>query len=90
MAAEAVPGSSKLLKVTVAAPEERTVVAGIAKDYRPEELIGKKVVLVANLKPHTMMGVVSQGMLLAAGGAEGAALSLLTLDREARPGSKIR
>ena len=90
VAAEAVPGSSKLLKVTVAAPEERTVVAGIAKDYRPEDLVGKKVVLVANLKPHKMMGVVSQGMLLAAGGAEGAALSLLTLDREARPGSKIR
>jgi methionyl-tRNA synthetase len=90
VAAEAVPGSSKLLKVTVAAPEERTVVAGIAKDYRPEELVGRKLVLVANLKPHKLMGITSEGMLLAAGGAEGAPLSLLTLDRAANPGSKIR
>ena len=90
VSAEAVPGSAKLLKLIVAAPERRTVVAGIAKDYRPEELVGRHVVLVANLKPHTLMGITSEGMLLAAGGAEGRPLSLLTLDRPAEPGSKIR
>jgi methionyl-tRNA synthetase len=90
VAAETVPGSNKLLKLTVAAPERRTVVAGIAKDYRPEELLGRHVVLVANLKPHKLMGITSEGMLLAAGGAEGGSLSLLTLDRPAAPGSKIR
>jgi methionyl-tRNA synthetase len=89
VAAEAVPGSQKLLKLTVAAPEERTVVAGIAKDYRPEELIGRRVVLVANLRPHKLMGITSEGMLLAAGGEAGK-LSLLTLDRPAAPGTRIR
>ncbi|MFH0810598.1 MAG: methionine--tRNA ligase [Pseudomonadota bacterium] len=89
VAAEAVPKSSKLLKLTVASPEERTVVAGIAKDYAPAQLVGRKVVLVANLKPHKLMGVTSEGMLLAAKSEEGK-LALLTLDRPVQAGARIR
>jgi methionyl-tRNA synthetase len=66
-AAEAIPSSSKLLKLTVDLGEEtRTVVAGIAKVYEPEDLVGKQVVIVANLEPAKLMGVESQGMVLAA------------------------
>jgi methionyl-tRNA synthetase len=68
-AAEPVPKSKKLLKLTVDLGDEtRTVVAGIALAYRPEDLPGKQVVVVANLEPATLMGVESQGMVLAASG----------------------
>jgi methionyl-tRNA synthetase len=66
-AAEAVPKSNKLLKLTVDLGDQtRTVVAGIAKVYQPEALVGKQVVIVANLQPAKLMGVESQGMVLAA------------------------
>ncbi len=66
--AVAVPKSKKLLHLQVDLGfETRSVVAGIGQNYRPEEVIGKKVIIVANLKPATLMGVHSQGMLLAAG-----------------------
>jgi methionyl-tRNA synthetase len=66
-AAEPVPKSKKLLKLAVDLGDEtRTVVAGIALAYRPEDLVGKQVVVVANLEPATLMGVESQGMVLAA------------------------
>jgi methionyl-tRNA synthetase len=66
-AAEPVPKSKKLLKLTVdLGGETRTVVAGIALAYQPDELIGKQVVMIANLEPATLMGVSSQGMVLAA------------------------
>jgi methionyl-tRNA synthetase len=66
-AAQAIPGSSKLLQLTVdLGGETRTVVAGIAKVYAPENLVGKQVVVVANLEPAKLMGVESQGMVLAA------------------------
>jgi methionyl-tRNA synthetase len=66
-AAEAIPSSSKLLKLTVdLGGETRTVVAGIAKVYEPDDLVGKQVVVVANLQPAKLMGVESQGMVLAA------------------------
>jgi methionyl-tRNA synthetase len=69
LAAEPVPKSKKLLKLTVDLGDEtRTVVAGIALAYRPEDLAGKQVVVVANLEPATLMGVESQGMVLAASG----------------------
>jgi len=65
--AEPVPKSKKLLKLTVdLGGQTRTVVAGIAQAYRPEELLGKQVIVVANLAPATLMGVESQGMVLAA------------------------
>ena len=67
IAAEPVPKTEKLLKIQVTlGDEQRTIVSGIAKFYKPEELIGKHVILVANLKPAKLRGVVSHGMLLAA------------------------
>jgi methionyl-tRNA synthetase len=66
IAAEKIKKADKLLKLTLKAPEERTVVAGIAKFYSAEELVGMKVIIVANLKPAKLMGVTSQGMVLAA------------------------
>ena len=67
LAAEPVPKTDKLMKIQVSlGDEERTVVSGIAKHYKPEDLIGKHVVLVANLKPAKLRGVMSHGMLLAA------------------------
>ncbi len=66
IAVEPIKNSKKLLQVKVLAPEERTIVAGIAEHYRPEDLIGSQVVIVANLKPASLMGVSSHGMILAA------------------------
>jgi methionyl-tRNA synthetase len=88
LAAEAVPKSNKLLKLKIDIGEERTIVAGIGKDYTPAELIGKKIVIVANLKPAKLMGVESYGMLLATDTDKG--LTVLTFDREAKTGAKIR
>jgi methionyl-tRNA synthetase len=88
LAAEAVPKSNKLLKLKIDIGEERTIVAGIGKDYTPEELIGKKIVVVANLKPVKLMGVESYGMLLATDTDKG--LTVLAFDREAKTGAKIR
>jgi methionyl-tRNA synthetase/methionyl-tRNA synthetase C-terminal region/beta chain len=88
MAVEAVPKSNKLLKLKIDIGEERTIVAGIGKDYTPAELIGRKIVIVANLKPAKLMGVESYGMLLATDTDKG--LTVLTFDREAQTGSKIR
>ncbi len=86
--AEAVPKSSKLLKLKIDIGEERTIVAGIAKDCKPEDLIGKKIVIVANLKPTKLMGVESQGMLLAAETEDG--LTLLSFNKDPITGAKIR
>ena len=89
VSAERVEKSEKLIKLMVdIGTETRQVVAGIGKSYTPEELINKHIVIVANLKPAKLMGVESQGMLLAAGNAEG--LSVLTLDRETKPGAKVK
>jgi methionyl-tRNA synthetase len=86
--AEAIPKSSKLLKLMIDMGEKRTLVAGIAKDYKPEDLIGKKIVVVVNLKPTKMMGIESQAMLLAADTEDG--LTLLCFDREPVTGARIR
>ena len=86
--AERVPKSDKLIKLKVDVGEERTVVAGIGKDYAPEDLVGKSIVVVVNLKPAKLMGVESRGMLLATSGKDG--LTLLGFDREAHPGSGIK
>jgi len=86
--AEPVPKSRKLLKLTVKLGDEtRTMVAGIAEHYAPEALRGRKVVVVANLEPATLMGVTSKGMVLA--GSEGETLALLTLDRDLPPGAQV-
>ncbi len=66
VAAEKVKKSEKLIKLTVKAPEERTIVAGIALYYSPEDLVGQRVIIAANLKPAKLMGILSHGMVLAA------------------------
>ena len=87
--AERIPRSKNLLKLTVSLGEEiRTVVAGLAKHYAPGELPGRKVMLVANLKPARLMGVESRGMVLAA--PVGEKLLLLEVDEEIAPGTPIR
>ncbi|UCG80566.1 MAG: methionine--tRNA ligase subunit beta, partial [Desulfobacterales bacterium] len=85
--AEPVPRAKKLLKLKVNAGEERTVVAGIAESYQPEDLVGKQVVIVANLKPVKLMGILSQGMLLTA--AEGDTCKLVTVDGPSKPGTPL-
>ena len=88
--AEPIPKSKKLLKLQLQLGEERRqIVAGIAEHYKPEELIGKKIIIVANLKPAKLFGVESNGMLLAAS-ADGK-MSLLTVMDDSMPsGSEIR
>jgi methionyl-tRNA synthetase len=90
LAAERVPKADKLLKLTldVGGGEPRTVVSGIAATYTPEAMVGKTVVYFSNLAPRKIRGVVSQGMILAAGDAD--VLALSALDRDVPPGTKIR
>jgi methionyl-tRNA synthetase len=89
VSAEPIAKAKKLLKLQVdLGSEQRQVVAGIAERYKPDELVGKKVILVANLEPATIRGVESQGMILAAGEAE--VLALSALDRDVPEGTKIR
>ncbi|MGH7165998.1 MAG: methionine--tRNA ligase [Nitrospiraceae bacterium] len=89
LTAERVPKSEKLIKVRVSlGAEELQIVAGIGKKYEPEALIGKTVVIVANLKPAKLMGVESQGMVLAAGDKE--VLGLVTMLEEVEPGTKVK
>ena len=88
--AEKVPDTDKLvrLKLTLG-DEERTVVAGIAQFYEADDLVGRKVVIVANLKPAKLRGILSQGMVLAANDAEGN-LSLVSVDPDVPPGTDVR
>jgi len=88
--AERVPKSNKLLKLRVdVGTEQRQIVAGIGKKYAPEDVVGKTIVVVANLIPAKLMGVESQGMVLAAGGKE--VLGLVTLEEgEIDPGTQVR
>ena len=86
--AEKIEGSEKLLKLQIdIGDEQRQLVAGIAKYYKPDELIGKKIIIVKNLKPAKLMGELSQGMLLAASNGED--LSLLTVDKDITPGASV-
>ena len=90
LSAERVEGSEKLIKLRVSlGEEERQLVAGIGKAYEPEALIGKEIVIVANLEPRTLMGEESQGMLLAASEGDGLPV-LLAPEREIAPGSSVR
>ena len=90
VAAEAVKKSNKLLKLTVKCGDEtRTVVSGISTHYSPEDMVGKTVVLVANLKPAKLKGIVSEGMLLAAADDEKGTLRLLTVDGDIADGTEI-
>jgi len=88
--AETVPGSKKLVRLRVRLnDEERTIVAGLREQYPPETWPGKQVILVANLKSTTLMGIQSQGMVLAAEDDEGQ-IVLLKPEQPIPPGSKIR
>ena len=87
--AEPVPKANKLLKLTVdVGQEQRTVVAGIAANYSPEALVGKSIILVANLAPRTLRGVESQGMVLAA--ESDGQIVLASFDTPVHPGSKVK
>ena len=90
-AVERVPKTEKLLKLSLdLGTEQRTIVSGIAQFYDAEQLVGKRIVIIANLKPAKIRGVESRGMLLAAGGrGEGEALGVVTLDREIPPGTRV-
>lgn len=90
VAAERIEGAKKLLKLQIRVGDEaRQIVSGIADAYTPEELVGKRIVVVYNLKPATLRGVESQGMLLAATDPDGRAV-LLHPDKEVPSGSKVR
>ena len=87
---EKVPKADKLLMSTLKVGDtERVVVSGIAKFYTPEEMVGKKVVLLANLAPRKIRGVESHGMLLCAANADDSKLSLLTVDSDMEDGCEI-
>lgn len=87
---EKVPKANKLLKSTLKVGDtERIVVSGIAQYYTPEEMVGKKVVLLANLEPRKIRGVESHGMLLCAANADDSKLSLLTVDSDMEDGCEI-
>lgn len=88
IACEKVEKADKLLKLTLKVGEEtRTVVSGIAKSYTPEEMVGKQVVLVANLKPAKLRGIVSEGMVLCA--VDGDKVVLVSPERVVAPGSEV-
>lgn len=85
--AEPVPRAKKLLKLEVDVGEKRTILAGISGNYSPDELVGKQIIVVANLKPAKMMGIVSNGMMLAAIDNKG--LAIVTLDKPVAPGTQL-
>ena len=90
LAAERVPKSKKLVKLSVDLGfEQRTLVAGIAEAYEPEALVGRTVVIVANLKPATLMGIESNGMVLA-GSPDGGKPTLVGFDSDVPPGTRVR
>jgi methionyl-tRNA synthetase len=88
--AEAVPKSKKLVKLKVdVGTEQRTIVAGIAEAYPPDQLVGRTIVIVANLKPAKLMGIESNGMVLAAS-PEGGLPNLVSVDPSLPAGSRVR
>jgi methionyl-tRNA synthetase len=90
VAAERVPNSKKLVKIQLdLGTEQRTVVAGIAEAYEADALVGRHVALVANLKPAKLMGIESNGMILAAS-PEGGRPVLVTFDAPPAPGTRVR
>jgi methionyl-tRNA synthetase len=86
--AEAVPRAKKLIKLDIDVGEKRTIVAGVAGSYTPEELVGKQIVVVVNLKPAKIMGILSNGMLLAAVGETGT--SIISPNRKMAPGTPLQ
>ena len=93
LAAEKVDGSDKLLKLRLRLTEsepERTGVSGIAKFYAPEDMVGRQVVLVANLKPAKLRGIMSQGMILCASDAADTTLQIVSVGEGIEDGATVR
>ena len=89
--AERIEGADKLLKLTVSVGgKQRQIVAGIAKFYEPAELVGKHIVIVANLQPAKLRGNISEGMLLAASTPGHEQLAVLTVDKPLPSGSRAK
>jgi methionyl-tRNA synthetase len=90
-AAEPHPNADRLLvlKIDIGEPEERQLVAGIRAHYPPEELVGKQIIVVANLQPATLRGMESQGMLLAATDTSTGNVIVLSPEKQVAPGSKV-
>ncbi len=87
--ADRVEGSDKLLKLKISlGSEERQIVSGIGKNYEPADMVGKNIIIVSNLEPRQLMGLESQGMILAASDDSGPAI--LIPDREIPPGTEVR
>jgi methionyl-tRNA synthetase len=90
LAAEKVPNSRKLVKLSIdVGTEQRTLVAGIAEAYEPEQLVGRTIVMVFNLKPAKLMGIESNGMVLAAS-PDGGKPTLVGFEAEVPPGTRVR
>jgi len=88
--AEKVPNSKKLMKLKIdLGSEQRTLVAGIAESYEAEQLVGRTVAIVANLKPAKLMGIESNGMILAAS-ADGGKATLVAFEEAPAPGTRIK
>jgi methionyl-tRNA synthetase len=87
VSATAIPRAKKLLQLEVDLGEQRTIVSGIAGNYTPDALVGKQVIVVANLKPAKLMGVLSKGMLIAATDDNG--VTVATLDKSVKPGTPL-
>ena len=90
-AAEPHPNADRLLvlKIDIGEPEERQLVAGIRAHYPPQELVGKQIIVVANLQPATLRGMESQGMLLAATDGSNGNVIVLSPEKQVMPGSKV-
>ena len=86
--AEMIPRAKKLLKIEVDLGQKRTIVAGIAEKYAPEDLVGKQVIIVANLKPAKLIGILSNGMLIAA--VDDSGPTFATLEKPVKPGTALR
>ncbi len=87
--AERIPGTRLLRLIVDLGGEKRQIISGIAEWYKPEDLVGKRVVVVANLAPKKIRGYLSEGMILAAGCGPNERPYLVTVEGEAPPGSKI-
>ncbi len=88
--AEDIPGADRLFRLTVdLGTETRELVAGIKGHYEKEGLVGKKIVVLANLEPRTIRGVTSHGMLLAASVEDKSSLSIVTLEKDIPNGSRV-
>jgi methionyl-tRNA synthetase len=91
LVAERIEGAGRLLKLQIdLGTEQRQIVAGIAKFYSPDELVGKQLVIVANLQPAVIRGVESNGMLLAASSDDGTQLAFVTPQRLVPNGGRVK